>query len=296
MILRTLMTALLAVLMAPTALAQSYDHVVVVFDASGSMNSTFPNGQSKMSAAKAALKQVVSQTPPDTRIGLLVFGGDSGWRYELAVRDEAKLNAAIDGIEPNGGTPLGQNLKVGADALLREREKQHGYGTYQMLVVTDGKAGDQALVSKYTPLLLERGLVLDVIGVQMKDDHMLKGVAHSYRSADDPDSLIEAVRQVFAEVSISGDGEVASDAFEVLEGLPDSFALATIEALASSPALNHPLDSKPKPKPVKDALKGATTKVSKTTSTGERSSGCSHAPLSGSMWFLALALIRRRSR
>ncbi len=286
---RALLLALLTLLIAPVALAQqSYDHVVIVLDASGSMRETFGNGVSKMSSAKAALKQVLENTPPDTRIGLLVFGEKSGWAFELDRRNDAVLNAAIDAVGPSGGTPLGFHLKVGADALLTAREAQHGYGTYRLLIVTDGAASDKKLVTKYTPLLLERGIVLDVIGVRMQADHMLKGVAHTYRSADDPDSLIAAVREVFAEVSVGGDDEVGSDAFEVLDGLPDSFALASIQALASSPALNHPIGSKPPKKPSKGG--NAESSGSPPAPPGS----CSHVPLGGSLWLAALFLIRRR--
>ena len=47
-----------------------------------------------------------------------------------------------------------------------------------------------------------RGIVLDVVGVAMSTDHTLKRKANSYRSADDPDSLVQAVEEIFAEVCI----------------------------------------------------------------------------------------------
>jgi len=290
MLLRTLLALLLSTVVGTASLAQgNYDHVVIVLDASGSMTGTFGDGQSKMDAAKSALKQVLANTSSDTRIGLLVFGKNSGWAYPLARRDDAQLNAAIEGMKPDGGTPLGRHLKIGADALLAARAEQHGYGTYRLLVVTDGKAGDQSLVTKYTPLLLERGLGLDVIGVQMKDDHMLKGVAHTYRSADDSQALTDAVRQVFAEVSVA-DGAAGADAFEVLEGLPDSFALASIEALAMSPALNHPLDTRP-PRP---GSPGESSEERAPPPPLDLSASCAHSPSPSLAWLLAIFLFRRR--
>ena len=86
------------------------NNVVVVLDASGSMNS-FMRGTTtvKMDAAKDALKEVLAQVPPDTHIGLLVFGGGDNkeWRFPLGPRDDNKIKAAIDRATPNGGTPLG---------------------------------------------------------------------------------------------------------------------------------------------------------------------------------------------
>ena len=61
------------------------------------------------------------------------------------------LNGAIDSITSQGGTPLGEYMKQGADALLDARKKQFGYGTYRLLVVTDGEANDAGLVDGYTP-------------------------------------------------------------------------------------------------------------------------------------------------
>jgi len=59
-----------------------------------------------------------------------------------------ELKKAIDPISHGGRTPLGQYMKIGADALLAKKEKQHNYGSYRLLVVTDGEASDQRAVDK----------------------------------------------------------------------------------------------------------------------------------------------------
>ena len=169
------------------------DNVVVVLDCSGSMAAALPGSNlDKMTAAKNALKQVLQTVPPSTHIGLLVFSArdvKDDWVYPLGPRDDAKLNQAIDPLQPSGGTPLGASLKKGADRLLEARTKQFGYGTFRLLVVTDGEAGDKELVERHTPEIVARGITVDVIGVGMSQRHTLATKVHSYRSANDPASL-----------------------------------------------------------------------------------------------------------
>jgi len=239
-----------------SALAQEYhDNVVIVLDASGSMKDGLTGTKlSKMDAAKAALKAVLQKVPPSTHIGLLVFSAANAkddWIYPLGPRDDAVLMQAINRIEASGGTPLGQFIKRGADRLLQERAKQFGYGTYRLLVVTDGEAQDQELVDRYTPDVMSRGITMDAIGVGMKQDHTLARKAHSYRRANDPASLNRAVTEVFAEISGTATDGAQAEAFEVLAPIPSDVASTMIQALSSSG--NHPIgtkaasDTRPKP-------------------------------------------------
>ncbi len=210
------------------------NNVVVVLDASGSMNS-FMRGTTtvKMDAAKDALKEVLAQVPPDTHIGLLVFGGGDNkeWRFPLGPRDDNKIKAAIDRATPNGGTPLGRFIAMGTDALKDKRKKQLGYGTYRLLVVTDGQASDPEKVNVYAPSVISSGIRLDVIGVDMSGKHKLANWAHSYRSADDPQALKKAVADVFAEVGGADASVAASEAFTEIASIPAETAGAMIKAL-----------------------------------------------------------------
>jgi uncharacterized protein YegL len=212
------------------------DVVVIVLDGSGSMGELMGKGgqrQQKMAAASEALKTVLLQIPDSTHVGLLAFGqraSDGNWAYEIGPRDDARMTAAIDSIRPGGGTPLGHYMKLAADRLMKERAKQFGYGSYRMLVVTDGEANDAALVERYTPEIMGRGVTVDVIGVAMAKAHTLANKVHSYRGADDPAALTQALSEVFAEVSSSSSGGGAVD-FELLEGLPFEVAAAMVSTL-----------------------------------------------------------------
>lgn len=221
-------------------------NVVIILDASGSMKSNMRNTRvQKMVAAKRALIEVLRTVPQNTQIGLLVFSGTNvknHWVYPLGPRNDARLNNTIATIEPGGGTPLGAYIKIGADRLIQERKNQMGYGQFRLLIVTDGQAQDLQLVNSYTPAVLSRGIIMDVIGVDMVQNHTLATKVHSYRKADNPDSLKTAVAEVFAEVSDQGTDAISEDAFEIIKPLPDDVAEKLLKTLIETD--NSPIGGK----------------------------------------------------
>ncbi|MGH7132960.1 MAG: vWA domain-containing protein [Phycisphaerales bacterium] len=228
---------------------KTIDTVVVVVDASGSMKESLPGaGTSKMEAAKTALLGVLSKVPAGTNVGVLVFSGQNvgeEWVYPIGPLDQDQLRRAIAPIQPDGGTPLGAYIKKAADALLARRAQQSGYGTFSMLVVTDGEASDRDLMEKYTPVVLARGIVVNVIGVNMKADHTLAKKVHSYKRANDPASLNAAVTEVFAELKTrSTDDNVAAN-FEMIKAIPDEVAAAALTAITAQQ--NQPVGEAPVP-------------------------------------------------
>lgn len=217
------------------------DNIVVILDASGSMQDKFSGDRtkSKMEAAKAALQEVLSKIPDDTHIGLLVFSGANirnEWVYPLGPKDTQKLTAAIHLPQPGGNTPLGKYIRIGANRLLEQRKKQYNYGNYRLLVVTDGEASDADKVKHYTPEILNRQIRVDVIGVDMKTDHMLANVVDSYRKADNPGELVAAVSQILAETDDTGTDVGGEDAFEYIAPLSSEIAADLIQQLTTPPS------------------------------------------------------------
>ncbi len=217
------------------------DNIVVILDASGSMQDKFSGDRtkSKMEAAKAALQEVLAKVPDNTQIGLLVFSGanvQNEWVYPLGPKDIQKLIAAIHLPQPSGNTPLGKYIRIGANRLLEQREKQFSYGNYQLLVVTDGEASDADKVKHYTPEILNRQIRIDVIGVDMKTDHMLANVVDSYRKADDPGELVAAVSAILAETGDTSTDVGSEDAFEYIAPLSSEIAADLIQRLTTPPS------------------------------------------------------------
>ena len=220
-----------------TARADGYaEHVVIILDGSGSMNDPMKGNIIKMDAAKRALKQVLQQIDPSTQVGMLVFSDQSShgsWAYPLGDLELNSLNEAIDEVRPGGGTPLGAFIKRGADALIETRREQFGYGTYRLLIVTDGEATDMDDMVRYAREVPLRGITMDVIGVKMDQAPALSKLAHSYREADDPESLARAIEEVFAEVGSTQSADTQASDFDLLEALPFEVAEAMLTGLAN---------------------------------------------------------------
>ncbi|MBT8341669.1 MAG: VWA domain-containing protein [Desulfatitalea sp.] len=213
-------------------------HVVIVLDASKSMDGYMGSSQQKkMTVAKEALVEVMAQIQPDTHVGLLVFSSanlSDPWVYPLGPLDTEELEAAIRLPIPNGNTPLGAYIKMGADRLLKARAEQYGYGTYRLLIVTDGEAQDKMLVDQFVPEVMARGIVMDVIGVDMRSEHTLATRVHAYRKADDPQALTRALIAVFAEVGADATDAAEEEAFAQIAPIPSQMAAAMLKALAAS--------------------------------------------------------------
>ena len=221
--------AVLGVFVHPALPADST--VVVVLDDSGSMKQTMPSGMRRIDAAKQALTAVLSQLPADTRVGVLALNtrlnGDH-WIVPMGKIGDADWRERVGSIRAEGGTMLGEFSKIGSDELLKLRSADR-YGSYRLLIVTDGEASDPAVLSGYLPDILSRGLTLDVIGVSMASEHSLANLAHSYRSADDAESLTAAISEVFAETT--GDDQSSQADFDLIAGLPDGVSEEIIKSL-----------------------------------------------------------------
>jgi uncharacterized protein YegL len=225
-----------AVLLA-AALSAADQNVVVVLDDSGSMDGRMSGGQRvrKMDAAKQALLSVLEQLPDEAHVGVLALNSQQGgnhWIAPVGPVDRAKIKQQIGSIRAAGGTPLGAAMKEAADALLEKRTQQI-YGTYRLLIVTDGEAGDRELVEAYLPAIKARGLITDVIGVDMQGNHSLATQVNTYRRADDPASLASAIAEVFAETS-DDSGDAGQSDYDLLSGLPDEVAAAALIRLTDT--------------------------------------------------------------
>ncbi len=214
-----------------TDLAQAGQTVVVVLDDSGSMERRMLSNQRRMEAAKEALNSVLRGLPFDTKVGVLALNSmvnGSHWIVPIGSPDPNRWSQALAKVRAKGGTFLGQHMREAADELLKLRAAQP-YDTYRLLVVTDGEASDAPMLASILPDLMSRGLVLDVIGVDMSEDHSLALSSHSYRRAGDRESLEKALGEVFAETAVN-DQSNASD-FEMLSGLSEETASAIVKGL-----------------------------------------------------------------
>ena len=219
---------------APVSAAQN---VVVVLDNSGSMeNEMSHKGRktSRMEAAKTALLTVLDKLPGDAQLGVIVFGSpQSRWIVPLGPVDKSKVREKVTQIKAKGRTPLGSYMKFATDALLKLRQQQK-YGTYKLLIVTDGEATDPQYVERYLPDILSRGVWVDVIGVAMKKNHTLETKVHKYRSANNPESLAKAIEEVVLGETTGDSGVAGASDFEMLAAVPSGLASAALQALTET--------------------------------------------------------------
>lgn len=204
------------------------NNVVIVFDDSGSMETKMRSGKTRMQTAKEALITVMDKIPENSNLGIVTL--NRGWVVELGQVDKNVVKNKVGKISSTGGTPLGAYLKIGADSLLKKREKSH-YGVYKLLVLSDGEASDSGLVDLYLPDILSRGIVVDVIGVDMNRNHSLATRVNSYKKGDDLNSLTKAVTEVFAESTDKGQDK--SD-FEILNTMSNDVAISAIKTLGEN--------------------------------------------------------------
>jgi len=209
------------------------DNVVIVLDDSGSMNERMSGGIRRIDAAKKAIAEVLRQFPVDTKLGLMLLNGDRSkqhWAIPLEHLSVPQATRRVEAVGADGGTPLGERMREGADALLQLREKQI-YGNYRLLIVTDGEANDARQLALYLPDVLSRGLTVDAIGVDMKKNHSLATRVHTYRRADDQAALSKAIEEVFAEKMDSSSTDAGAD-FSLLQAFDDNTAKEALLALS----------------------------------------------------------------
>lgn len=296
-------TAALVGLFASPALAfddTNYnDAVVIVLDASGSMGENMRDPSSggvavKIDVARDSIKAVGPQIPSGNHVGLLVFNGSNiRWVYKLGPFDENAFNRAVDSVRADGNTPLGTAMKRGADALMDMRDSQYGYGSYQLLVVTDGEAtgNEGSLMKRYAGEITGRGLRLDVIGVDMKGgaQHSLAQYSHAYYAANDAVQLADALSEAVSVESAVGGGELD---YSVFEGITHEMGVAVLDEL-NQPRPNHGIGEQPPPEPEPSTNGGGA--VPAQAGTNQQPAGCNSAgaalPSSGALLGVLLGLM-----
>ena len=172
------LTASVAVLATVTA-AASEDctaDAMLVFDGSGSMAEMGFNllDRPRILEAREAVHAVMPHIAPVRRLGLIVYGpGDSGGCGNIALRFAPmrdagpRVVAEIDGLQPDGETPLTEAVAQAAGVLLA------GSMDGTVVLVTDGKETCNGSPCELAAQLAADapGLTVHVIGFKVRSDH-----------------------------------------------------------------------------------------------------------------------------
>jgi len=183
------------------------DNWEFVIDASGSMGSSAcgTGGQPRMETAKRGVIAFSQSLPEKANRGLVVFSENSRpgiveW-LRLGSGNRADFANLVASIQPHGGTPLRSAIQLAAKLLTTQAQMQRGYGTYHLVVVTDGEADKGEDPADFTKMLVSTtAITVHVIGFCVDGQHSLdlKGYTQ-YASASNPAALEKGLNAILAE-------------------------------------------------------------------------------------------------
>jgi hypothetical protein len=186
-------------------------NVLIIFDASYSMEEKI-NGKRKIDVAKRVVYNTVKNIPPDTRVGLRVYGHKLGIiglypcrKTELLVPVQFNTSGAIieklRSINPTGQTPITYSVKMAVE------NDFHGLnGPKRIILVSDGMETCDGNPCDYAVEMVRRGIELkvDVVGFALKNPaaiNQLKCIALStggkFFTADTEAALARSLQNSF---------------------------------------------------------------------------------------------------
>lgn len=161
-------------LCAATAAAQTCNSadrsILLVLDASGSMNAKLPNGETRIGVAQRAAKGVAGAVPTATPVALRMYGAKSAASqkncqdthvavpFGPASANGNAIAAAVDGTKAQGWTPIAHSLSEAAGDFPAEAK------TRVIVLVSDGKEtcqGDPVLAAR---ALGAKGITVHTVG------------------------------------------------------------------------------------------------------------------------------------
>lgn len=144
--------------------------ILLVLDASGSMNAKLPNGETRMGVAQRAVKGVAGALAAETAVSLRMYGAKSAASqkncqdthvavpFAPASGNGSAISAAVDGAKAQGWTPIALSLTEAA------ADFPGGSKTRVVVLVSDGKEtcqGDPVLAAR---ALAAKGITIHTVG------------------------------------------------------------------------------------------------------------------------------------
>jgi hypothetical protein len=171
---RACLVALVAGLLPAAALAQSCNtadrSVLLILDASGSMNAKLPNGETRIAVARRAIKGVAGFIPAQAQLSLRMYGAQSPAKqkncqdthfavpFGAASAASGAITTTVDGVKAQGYTPIAYSLGQAANDFPAEAKER------VIVLVSDGKEtcqGDPAVAAK---ALAAKGVTVHTVG------------------------------------------------------------------------------------------------------------------------------------
>lgn len=185
--------------------------LLMVLDASLSMEEPIDGGQTKIDAARKALHATVGSLPQNANVGMRVFGAtknssndpksaacsDSQLVVPVGAGNTAKLDQAIDAYQPFGDTPIAHALKQAAADLGPE-------GQRSILLVSDGEETCVPDPCETAKRIADQGIDLQIntVGFRVDDKarQQLRCIAEvgngTYYDTEDAESLTQSLERL----------------------------------------------------------------------------------------------------
>ena len=185
------------------AQTQPAANLVFLIDVSGSMNEP-----DKLPLLKSAFRLLVGKLKPTDTVSIVTYAGNAGVVLEpTAVKDSAKILAAIDGLQPGGSTAGAAGIDV-AYALAEKAFAKDGIN--RVMLATDGDfnvgpSSDEALKAQIEEKRRE-GIFLSVLGFGRGNynDGLMQALAQNGNgTAAYIDTLAEAEKTLVEEAGSS---------------------------------------------------------------------------------------------
>lgn len=213
----TAISALIAALLIPATASANDDteevieadaRLMLLLDASGSMDDPAGDGLSRIEAARTALNEVVAALPDEAQVGMRVFGAgsdpdDTATRCDdtdlvvpIGPLDRPTLSEQINAYEPRGYTPTGPALLAAADDF-------DATGRKVIVLLSDGESFcDPDPCEAAEDIYADQNVTVHAVGFGVDDaaraqlECITDASAGTYYDVDDPELLTASLRAI----------------------------------------------------------------------------------------------------
>lgn len=169
----------------------------IVFDDSSSMSDAIRDARTAVIASLDAMQD-------EDRLTVIAL--NEGEVIPFMSVNEARnvLPAALAQVRSEGRTPLTRAVRASREALAAEAAVAGGFGTYRILVTTDGEADNgQSLTSEIEDIARTTPIQVATIGVGIQGSHVLRrSDLAAFVAIDNVSQLAEALRETIAEEQV----------------------------------------------------------------------------------------------
>lgn len=140
----------------------------IVLDDSGSMDDD-------IDAAKQAVVSALDAMAGDDRVAVLALNAGTVLPFTDVAEAQGGLPALLRPIVSDGSTPLTRSIQDAQQLLEGEAASMRGFGTFRLIVTTDGAADDgEALARAITALAASTPIQITTIGIGISGNHVLR--------------------------------------------------------------------------------------------------------------------------